>query len=251
MSELYIQTLGKSEVLLAGSPVHWSSGTARELFFYLLTYPTGQSRNQIAEILWDVPCNIQTSNRFRVTIYRIRHAIQWPNAILEECGRYSLASELLELSDIHRFSQGLQKAHLAVKPTQTVQHYQATLQLYKGDYLSDFESDWVLEARSMLKQRFALAQLELSRLLKQQGQHEASTQALFTALHSDPYLGEQHHQDLICRLAQTEGKYAAIEYYRRFVHFLHCEVDDHPMPETIRLVEQIKQDSLDFSVLQP
>lgn len=251
MGSLRIQTLGGCEVWLEGQPVQWRAGSARALFFYLLTYPSGQSREHIVEALWDIPCNAQAANRFRVAIHRIRQALNNPLAILEEHSRYSLSSEVLEVSDVYKFNQGLLETTRVRDPAQKLALYQSALPLYQGVYLPEFESDWAIEARSMLAQSYAQAQLEVAQLLGQQGQLEASTQALWVALHADPYLGEQHHQALIRQLAQTSGRYAAVEYYRRFLHFLHTEVGDDPLPETVALMEQIKHQTEDDFYLEP
>ena len=41
-------------------------------------------------------------------------------------------------------------------------------------------------------------------------------------------------------LSVVEGKYAAIEHYRRFLGFLREELEDTPMSETRDLAERIK-----------
>jgi DNA-binding SARP family transcriptional activator len=248
MGALHIQTLGAAEVWLEGDPVQWRAGSARALFFYLLTYPGGQSREHIIETLWDIPCDAQAANRFRVAIHRIRQALNNPLAVLEQHSRYSLAPEVLEVSDIYNFHQDVLETTRVRDPAQRLAFYQSALKLYQGEYLPELEADWAVEARSILAQEYAQVQLEVAQLLEKQGQFGASTKALQSALHTDPYLGEQHHQALIRKLAQTESKYSAVEYYRRFVHFLRIEVGDEPLPETVALIEQIKlQPAEDFS----
>lgn len=227
--------------------MQWRAESARELFFYLISNPHGHSRGHIIERLWDVPCDAHASNRFRVTVHRVRHALGWHGAVIEEHGRYALAPEVLAASDLEAFAEALHQAEQAATPQQKVLHYEAALNLYTGEYLGDLETDWAAETRAVVQRLFVQAELELARLLNQQGRLEESTLALSCALHADPYLGENYHQTLIRQLAQTAGKYAAIEHYRRFVHFLRTEVGDTPMPETLELVEQIKHSDLNFS----
>ena len=246
MKDLCIKTLGAAEVWLEGQTVQWRAESARELFFYLLSNPRGHSREHIVERLWDMPCDAHTSNRFRVTVHRIRHALGWHNAVIEEHSRYMLAPEVLAASDIEAFAQALQKAEEATTSQKKIRLYQAALNFYTGEYLPEFEADWAAETRAVVQQTFVRAELELACLLDQQGRLEESTLALSCALHTDPYLGENYHQTLIRQLAQTAGKYAAIEHYRRFVHFLRTEVGDTPMPETVELVEQIKHSGPTF-----
>ena len=64
--------------------------------------------------------------------------------------------------------------------------------------------------------------------------------SLVRAAETDPLIGEDHHQRLMVCLTMTRDKYAAIEHYRRYRHFLAEEVGDTPMPDTVALAEQLK-----------
>jgi DNA-binding SARP family transcriptional activator len=241
---LQVHTFGLPEVLLGNQEVQWRSDSARQLFLYLLTYPAGQSREHIIETLWHTPADANANNRFRVTIHRIRVALGWPGAVLEEYGRYRLAPEILQASDIAAFEQLLEQAAHGANTKTRLEQYQHALSLYRGEFLLGEEGEWVGEARNQLRTGFVRAKLETARLLCAQGNCTASIEAQKQALQTDPYLGEQHHQRLMGCLWATQDKYAAIEYYRRFVHFLQQEVGDTPMPETTLLAEHIKQDEL-------
>jgi DNA-binding SARP family transcriptional activator len=241
---LKVRTFGQPEVLLCSRPVQWRSDSARQLFFYLLSYPQGQNREHIIETLWQTGCDAKASNRFRVTVHRIRLALGWPGAVLEEQGRYRLAQEVLEASDIYAFYQALNQARQGQNPEVRIEQYQAALKNHQGQYLRQEEGEWVGEARRQLHSARVQVQLELAQLLCGLGSCSASAQAQAQALQADPYLGEQHHQRLMGCLWATQGKYAATDYYRRFVRFLKQEIGDTPMLETIDLARQIKQDTL-------
>jgi len=233
--------LGVAEVSVNGSLVQWRAESARELFFYLLSNPEGHSREHIVEVLWNSSADARASNRFRVTIHRIRVALGWPGAVLEEHSLYRLDPEVLQASDMATFYQALEKAKHAPTAQAQLGCYQQALSLYQGEYLPSEEADWAIETREQLRTAYVQTELEVARLLCEKGNCPDSVAALSRALHADPYLGENHHQQLMRCLARVSGKYAAIEHYRRFAHFLHAELNDTPMPETIQLAEDIKR----------
>ena len=92
--------------------------------------------------------------------------------------------------------------------------------------------------RSGLMAAVGLA-LELCRA-EPEGSCDQMAQALMQALRQDPYLGEDYHQWLMRCLAQSEGVYAAIEHYRRLIHFLQAHLGDRPLEETRDLAERIR-----------
>lgn len=238
---LQIQTLGHAQVLLEQQPAAFKSKTAEELFFYLLSHPEGKSKEQIFEDLWATEPNKDSNNRFRVTVHRIRTALNHPEAILERFERYFIHPEILATTDLHRL-------HLALEQTNQTAHdeklnlaaYQKLIALYTGDYLPEIATAWATELREELRGIYVRANLELSMLHCSAGACEGAVSALVRALRVDPYVGEDYHQKLMTCLSVVENKYAAIEHYRRFLAFLRDELSDTPMPETLELAERIK-----------
>lgn len=240
-TKLQVRTFGPPEVMLGNQPVQWRSESARQLFFYLLTHPLGQSRDHITEALWDASPDANTNNRFRVTVHRIRLALGWPEAVIEEYGRYRLALEVLQASDVAAFIGLLEMAQHQGDVQTRLESYQQAIALYQGEYLLGHEGDWVWDVRDQLRARYVQTTLEVARLHWDSANLAASVEAQIQALKTDPFLGEQHHQRLMGCLWLTQGKYAAIEYYRRFVNFLQQELGDSPMTETIQLAQRIKR----------
>jgi two-component SAPR family response regulator len=237
---LKITTLGQAEVLVHGQPAKWHSDSARGLFFYLLSYPNGKSREEIIDALWNIEPNAATNNRLRVTMYRLRNALGWREAIVESHSRYQLDQMVLEAVDTHKFYLMLAQAECASNPTIRLECYQRALVLHAGDYLPFETSSWVLKIRNEHNAAFARAKIAVSLLDCNQGLCQTSVGALATALENDPFLGENHHQKLMSCLSVVEGKFAAIEHYRRFLAFLKNDLEDTPMPETSILAERIK-----------
>jgi two-component SAPR family response regulator len=223
-----------------GQPVTWHAESARELFFYLLANPEGQSRDAILEQLWQESPSASVSNRFRVTMHRIRTALGANDVVLEEHGRYRLSNEVLRASDLHAFYQALEDASHASTPKDRLLAFQRVMNVYQGDFLAGLNADWLLEAREEHRAAYVRAEIEVSLLHCEHGACESSVAALVRALRADPYLGENWHQKLMTCLSVVEGKYASVEHYRRFLHFLRVELEDSPMDETADLANRLK-----------
>jgi DNA-binding SARP family transcriptional activator len=240
---LRVRTLGQVEVLVAGRCAVWHAQTAEELFFYLLSYPEGRSKGEILETLWGLDPDPVANNRFRVTVFRVRTALGNPQAILEDHGRYRLAEEVLHSTDLFGFYQALSLGHHATCETARLEDYSKAISLYRGDYLPGVSSNWVSQAREEHKTAYVQALLEVALIHYDREDWRATSDFLERALQADPYIGENYHQRLMWCLAAMGDRYGAIEHYRRFVKFLHEELGDTPMPETLELAEHIKRNN--------
>ena len=240
MQNLKIHTLGQADVLVDGIPARWRSESARTMFFYLLSHPEGKTRQEIIETLWETNSNSASGNRFRVVVYRLRAALGSNETLIQDHCHYRLVQEVREASDAHQFQSAFERAEHAATAEMRLTGYQHSLGLYKGDYLPRETADWAREVRAEHRAMAVRAEIELSLLHRGRGDCQASVAALARALRRDPFIGENHHQKLMACLSVVESKYAAIEHYRRFLVFLHEELDDTPMPETMLLAQRIK-----------
>lgn len=236
---LEVRSLGSSEVLKQGQPVHWRAEGARELFFYLLAFPEGRSREQILEDLWQVEANPASTNRLRVTLHRVKKALDDPEGILQSDGRYHLAEHIVAASDLFLFSNAVASAHKQ-QGSERIAAFELAQESYRGDFLPSLEADWISDTREELRSIHAQTLLELALLHCERHDCQESVDILAQALHTDPYLGENYHQRLMTCLSVVGTKYQAIEHYRRFLHFLQAQLSDTPMLETIQLAERIK-----------
>ena len=247
MPTLKIVTLGQTRATLDGQDIVWRASSARELFFYLLSFPEGRSRKDVTLALWpdQEPETVASSNRFRVALHRVRAALESPESVVKEYELYRLSPAVLATSDVYAMQSTLHQARLPGRgPRSGAQATREALQqavgLYGGEYLSDVRTDWASTAREEFKASYVRATLELSQLHHDAGESDLAIQQLTRALRADPLIGENHHQDLMVRLASVESHYAAVEHYRRFVKYLRDDFSDTPMRETTALAERLK-----------
>ncbi len=247
MATLRIVTLGQTRVTLGGVEVVWHAASARDLLFYLLSFPAGRSQRDVALALWpdEDNQNAASSNRFRVAMHRLRAALGKTETVVREYERYRLSPEVLATSDVFAMQAALCDAQTIdsglVSGTQaTREALQRAVNFYGGEYLPDVRADWAGAAREEYRASYVRATLELSRLYFENGEHDLANRHLAQALRADPLIGENHHQDLMVRLASAESTYAAVEHYRRFVKYLRDDFSDTPMRETTALAERLK-----------
>jgi len=247
MPTLKIVTFGQTRVTLDGQDIAWHATSARDLFFYLLSFPDGRSQRDASLALWpdDENENAASSNRFRVALHRVRAALGKTDSVFKDYERYRLSPEVLETSDVFAMQAALHEARLAstglVSGTQaTREALQRAVDLYGGGYLTEVRADWADTAREEYKASYVQATLELSMLHCEAAECDLAIRHLAQALRADPLIGENYHQDLMACLASVESKYAAVEHYRRFIKYLRSDLADTPMLETTALAERLK-----------
>ena len=247
MPTLKIVTLGLTRATLDGQDIVWRASSARELFFYLLSSPEGRSKKDVTLALWpdEEPETMASSNRFRVALHRVRAALESPDSVVKEYELYRLSPAVLATSDVYAMQSTLHKARLpgSAPPSgaqATREALQQAVDLYGGEYLSDVRTDWASTAREEFKASYVHVTLELSQLHHDAGERDLAIRYLTQALQTDPLIGENHHQNLMVRLASVESHYAAVEHYRRFVKYLRDDFSDTPMRETTALAERLK-----------
>ncbi|WP_309569556.1 BTAD domain-containing putative transcriptional regulator [Deinococcus sp.] len=240
MDGLDIRTLGATHIQIAGQEVKWPAHSARDLLLYLLSFPEGRSRAQIFEDLWQADVDAQSGNRFRVVLHRLRAVLGSVDVVEEHLGRYRLGPDVWRASDVYRFYGALKAAEDTHDPALRRAALLRATDLYADTYLADVDADWAVTAREEHQAAYVQAHLELSLLHCETGACTLSVVSLVRALKADPYVGEHYHQRLMTCLSVVEDKYASIEHYRRFLHFLRQDVNDTAMPDTLRLAERIK-----------
>jgi LuxR family maltose regulon positive regulatory protein len=165
--ELEIYALGSSRVIQNGSAVAWRTNQAKELFFYLLTHPNGQTKQQIGASLWPDHSQAKLFSIFRSTLFRLRKAL-CADVILYQDDQYSLNPAVSYTYDVQAFENEMSKGERSDNPVQKAYHYRQAVNLYQGNFLLDLYSDWIMLFREALQARYLkalmfLAQFHLER----------------------------------------------------------------------------------------
>ena len=89
----------------------WSRQRVQEMFFYLLTNPR-RTTYQIGADLWSDLDPSKVTNNLYVTVSRLRKAIDIPDCVVSEDGRYSILVPQLWV-DVHEFQEAIDLAQPA------------------------------------------------------------------------------------------------------------------------------------------
>jgi DNA-binding SARP family transcriptional activator len=116
----------------------------------------------------------------------------------------------------------------------------AAVGLYRDDYLSDYlYEDWAREERERLLGRYLEAATTLAELLAGQNQLPETIRLCEMIVARDP-CWEQAYGILMRAYASRGNRRQALAAYDRCVRNLRTHLDVAPLPETMRIYEEIK-----------
>ncbi len=217
--DIVVHSLGETEVVLGNRPVaeqDWRSTRAKELFFYLLAHPAGQTREQVTAAMWPDFSPSKASSNFHINLFRARRAL-FPGVFTIDGGRYRIARELTVWFDAAEF-EGLVAG--AERPKGEERDLPSVLEravgLYRGEFLPEFYSEWVVDARRGLENKFLRALLALADDHSARNNHSRAIPLLERLLAIDPYQEDAYIR--IVRSYLAEGKRALA--LRTYSHYL-------------------------------
>lgn len=238
---LRIQALGQAQVWLDGAQVtkkQWDSATTKELFFYLLAHPEGVRKDKILEVFWPEAPPDKASSAFHSTNYRLRRALQNQECILYENSVYLINPELSYWYDVETFEELIGEAKSTDSAEERASIYLQAIELYRGNYLEEFYSDWPYFKREELQREYFEALTHVAEYYRGHDQAEEALSLYERIVAEDPYQEEIYRE--IMRVHLECGQRAlAVKRYRELEEFLRKDLDIDPMPETTALYETI------------
>jgi len=237
---LRIYTLGQPQVFLGSEPItNWITSTTKELFFCLLDSAEGLSKERIGAILWPEHSPQKLNAIFRSTMYRLRRAL-FSEVVVFRQGIYAFNRQLDYWSDVEQFEELLARAG-ALPEAETeakIALLSQAVELYRGDYLEEFFSDWCLVRRENLRVRYISALITLGDLHLKLGEYTTALQFYNRVLRSDPYQETAYRQAIRCYVMMGD-RASAIRKYQECVAVLREGLGLDPMSETQALYQQL------------
>ncbi len=163
---LIIRALGRVQVKISDRLVtnaDWQTQYARDLFFMVLAYPEGLTKEAIGAVFWPEISPEELKLRFKNTIYRVRRAVGKHTIILHD-DYYHFNRNLDYEYDVEDFQKYLQLAEQSKEPGEKIAHYHAALRLYQGDFMPELDASWGLVERERLAKRYADALIAVAEL---------------------------------------------------------------------------------------
>ena len=257
---LSVQTLGQLALWRDGERLPetiWKRGKARNLFLYFITHPTQFiARERITSDLWPTLDDARAERDFKVALTALHTALQPERAarqqspyVVSQGNSYGLSGTAVSTDPIQasinldylQFETQIIKASRleTADPTTAINLYQQALPLFQGEYLPEaVYEDWTVATRERMTTLFLTGAMRLAHLLNEQ------KQPVEVAYWCERVLAVDACWEDAYRLLMQSY---AVQGNRPFIHktFNQCrqnlerELSLEPMPETVRLYEQM------------
>jgi two-component SAPR family response regulator len=219
---------------------------ALELFFFLLDAGRSLRKEQIITALWP-EADQQIDHTFYNTIYYVRKALG-ESCLVSENNTYILslasASSRQVWYDVSRFQEEYAQAKQALSQEADAAARAALLamlDLYRGDYLQPFYSNWCAFRRDELRTAALDAHFHLAQLAWKHEEWEESAQHWQQMVAVDPCREEAHAGLMRCYLRQGK-RGLALRQYQRCRDSLRQELGIDPGPTLQHLYQRLSAD---------
>lgn len=245
---LKIQALGEPTVFLDQEQItRWRMARAMELFFFLLNCKHPIRKEQIITALWP-EVDDQIDQTFHSTIHYLRKALN-ESYIVSQRGVYSLDlscfGEKQVQYDVALFEEQYTQGKRFLADENNVEArkaFQTMIELYRGDYVQPFYSDWCTLRRDELRRAYQEARLDLAHLAWQEEELDESAVHWQNVLAMDNWV-EDAHYGLMKYYIRKRKRSQALRQYQRCVETLQQELGARPGPAIQNLYERIMSDS--------
>jgi DNA-binding SARP family transcriptional activator/predicted Zn-dependent protease len=239
-----IFTLGKIEVKTHSvvNDTQWRSARAKELFIYLLCSEAAQTREQIAAALWPELSPAKAASNFHINLYRARQAL-FPGVFTFEDGKYKINPEINIWFDVSEFELKLKNVITNDKREFIVFSLEQAIKLYQGDFMGEFFSEWILERRRSLEDRFITALSSLSKMQIDDGHYDEAIENMLKILELDPFNDEAYSNIMEWQIKKGDSV-SALTTYHRYINSVVGELNCSPSPKIELLHEHVLKDKV-------
>lgn len=233
--EIKVQAFRQARVWLQNRQItskDWQVSAARDLFFLLIAFPDGLSKEQVGLHMWPDFSNEELDVRFKNTLYRLRQAVG-NNVILFANNRYRFNKILDYVYDVEDFKARIETAQTETDASKKIPHLVKAVQLYDGEYLPEVDEIWAMGDRERFRQMYLGALLQLAELYYEQQDLKSALHYVRQALGEDCVLEEAHR--LAMRIHAEAGNQA--EVVRQFEACRSALVERFNLPPTSKTIE--------------
>jgi ATP/maltotriose-dependent transcriptional regulator MalT/DNA-binding SARP family transcriptional activator len=238
---LEVRAFGTGEIRNNGELVPssiWRSTRSRALFFYILD--RGKVRKEeIGLQFWPDFSTGKISSNFHATLWRVRQALGFKDAIVFEDDHYKLHPSIQPWYDVSEFESYIQRSKdRSLSEREREEMLRQAVALYLQPYLQDLYMQWADERREQLRNMQLDALLELASLESASKRYREAQQIYEKVLAADPYRDEVH-LELMKSLASSGSPSAALAHFKDYKALLRKELNAEPLPELQKYYDQL------------
>ncbi len=229
----------KSKGELISAPEWTKQKKVRELFFYLLSYPEGASRDEICLEFWPDSRPEQLKKQFKNALYRLRRAVGKDTILYHPPTRlYHFNRSLDYRYDVEEFYKSLDLAQDEEDPERKYRLLCAAADLYQHPFGPSLEGIWAGPVRYRLS-------LDYERIMLAIAQEQLSRDRVDSALQTlEKLLVAVPDQEIAWRMAMRsyalKSDRSGIERtYQRCRQALAQELDAEPSADTLALYREL------------
>ena len=212
------------------------SAKGMALLAYLIYTNEVQSREQVADLLWEASSTKQSLMRLRELLTRVR---KWLPEV--QTTRQTVSFQAMDDSfvDLWVLRDGLAATEMG--------QLDEVLRLYEGDFLANFHltegayfNEWLVVAREQLRMQVLAAHERLCQFYAESEAWDAGVDAARRWVALAPFR-EEAHRWLMQMLARNGQVVAALQAYKACCQILEEELGIEPEAETVALMQQLSE----------
>ena len=240
---LDIAAMGRVSVKIRGELItvpEWTKQkTVRELFFYLLSYPEGASREEICLEFWPDSQPEQLKKQFKNALYRLRRAVGTDTILYHQPTRlYHFNRQIEYRYDVEDFYKSLDLADVETNPERKVQLLRKAADLYQHPFAPSLEGIWSEPVRYRLHLDYERAMLTIAEGQFSHGNPESALESIEELLVAVP--DQEAAWRLAMRAHALKGDRSGIERtYQRCRQALAQDLDVEPSQDTFALYQEL------------
>ncbi len=252
ISALTIYTLGRFAVYRGDTLIEepaWQRQKAKKLFKLLLLAPQRQLlKDRVLELLWPDKMPDAAANNLHRTLFILRRVLE-PNLenaaqspyILFKDNILTLNPATIAWVDAEAFERLLQ---LGRQQHHNLAHYNAALELYKGEFLpEDLYEAWAEDRRGALQKSYVDLLKQVAAIHAERAAYHEAINSLCALLRVEP-TDEGVQRELMRLYVQTGARHKALRLYRQSRRILQEDLGVEPSAQTTALYEAILKETI-------
>lgn len=210
--------------------IRWRTAKAQELFAYLLHHRSKPVRKDILiDLFWPDTDWKKGTAQLYTAIYQIRkkleelgvniHISNFDEGYLLDCSGVRL--------DVDEWENGL--STVAPLASETLAEHMDLLNMYRGDYLADYDYLWAESERQRLRMRWMHHARQVVDFFKATKRYAEAVDLYHRLLGVDPH-AEEWYMKLMQLYDEYGDRESVVKYYEQLKKMLHDEFDVEPSP---------------------